>query len=66
MMAFEITVEDVELAVGCNTKRAQHIFDNIDLDAVEKAALRGIDMDEKTEYAYDEIRTLAAEVEPTL
>lgn len=60
-MAFGISEDDV-LAVAMQAgqtlseARASEIFDELDEDLVEDAALHFDDMDEQTNAAYDEIR----------
>ena len=64
-LAFEITSDDVEIvldrldpAVRARLPQdPQDILDDIvDEDAVESAALHGVEMDEQTNYALDEIQ----------
>jgi hypothetical protein len=61
-MAFEITVEDVMTVSTSRTNtplteyQAEIIFNQLDHDAIERAALHGDDMDTQIEYAYEEIR----------
>jgi hypothetical protein len=61
-MAFEITVEDVMTVSSSRTNtplteyQAEIIFNQLDHDAIERAALHGNDMDTQIEYAYEEIR----------
>jgi hypothetical protein len=59
--AWETTVDDVRIAlatigVSLDEAEANAIRVNLDLGAIEKAALRGNDMDAQTESAHDEIR----------
>lgn len=59
--AFEITSEDVltvandRLKLGVDEAQADKLLDDIDTKMVEDGALYGDDMDEQTEYAYEEI-----------
>jgi len=57
--AFEITVDDVAAVMGrmgCgSTERADELHAILDMDTVVNAALWADDMDDQTEYAYDEI-----------
>jgi hypothetical protein len=60
-MAFGISVDDVAAvlakhgAVQASEDELNNLFDSIDGDRVEKAALYGNDMDEQTTYAHAEI-----------
>jgi len=63
MYAFEVTPEDVQQVMNCSEEEAEHYIDVLDMGAVEKAALYGDDIDEQTNYAYDEIRRQLAEME---
>ena len=59
--AWEVTIEDIQLAVFnhkgrmLSEQQAEEIKSKLDLGAVEKAALRGDDIEEQTEYAAQEI-----------
>ncbi len=62
-MAFQISVEDVALALGMKISdpEAQHFFDSLNqnhLDHIERVALFGKDLDEQTSFAYSAIRTI--------
>jgi hypothetical protein len=56
-IAFEITPEDVQNVLHKNNKKADPdtLYALLDTAAVEKAALYGNDIEEQTQYAYDEI-----------
>lgn len=63
-MGFEITDMDVQTVMHwrlrmspaqASDERASELFDALDCDAVEGAALMGDDMDDQTEYAHQEI-----------
>jgi len=71
-IAFEITVEDVETVLETHFKSeikgfnihevAKSIFEYIDTDAVEQAALNsGVDMDDQIDGALEEIRSQIVE-----
>lgn len=66
-MAFGISEEDI-LAVAANAgqpmpeAKASDVFDQIDADEVEKAALYFDDMDEQTGAAHEEIRRQLVEL----
>lgn len=76
--AFEVTQDDVEVVLGRESfkKRiadanltistgnddAEKIFDELDMDSIEKAALRGDSMDEQTNLAHDEIENQMVEL----
>lgn len=71
-MAFGISPDDVSTVVEwrfgrrlpCDHPVAEQLFDMLDDGAVEKAALRGDDMDDQTEGAHEEIeRQLRADPE---
>lgn len=56
--AWETTVEDVENVLknmGADVSRAAQYHDDLDFDAIVKAALHGNAMEEQTDYAYQEI-----------
>lgn len=65
--AYEATEEDVENVLRSNSlavanidgksfePMANEIHDKLDFDLIEQAALSGDDLDEKTDYANDEI-----------
>lgn len=66
MFAFEITVDDVHTAVTnhysdtdqfieVSMEWCKEVFENLDYAVVEKAALRGDEMEEQTRYAYEAI-----------
>ena len=66
-IAFEVIEEDVSAALVKLDPKAKKfvemygltpgkIFDRLNLGKVERAALRGDDIDEQTNYAHDEIR----------
>lgn len=56
-LAFEITEEDIKNVLSRNKSGGdpQLILPYLDMGAVEKAALYGDDIDDQTEYAYQEI-----------
>jgi len=59
--AWETTEDDILNAVHQMGKKAtsdevQHIMDNLDQFAIEDAALNGDDIQEQTNYAYEEIK----------
>lgn len=59
-MAFGISSDDVlavalKRGVKMTDAQAEKWFDQLDADEVEEAALHGDDMDEQTEYAYQNI-----------
>ena len=59
-LAWETTTEDVINVCRNNGEKisedkASEIHDQLDMDKIEKAALRGDDMDEQIDYAYIEI-----------
>lgn len=61
-LAFEITSDDIVNVVNehfnvyLHEEDAENVIDDfIDLDAVEKAALYGLSVEDQTEMAYDEI-----------
>lgn len=66
-MAYEVTEEDVENVLRRNSLRvsntkgkpfeamASEIFEHLDVSLIEDAALKGDDLNEQTDYAYDEI-----------
>ena len=59
--AWETTLDDVILALGgldrkVSDEEASKILDSLDADAIEQAALCGDEMEQQTEYAYQEIR----------
>lgn len=60
-MAFGISVDDVALVLASHgvslitEDELNNLFESLDGDRVEKAALAGNDMDEQTTYAHDEI-----------
>lgn len=56
--AFEITHQDVENAFEdpLSTSEIDWLYDNIDCDRASHSALHGTDMDEQTEYAYQDIQ----------
>ena len=58
--AFETTIDDVlnvvhKMCFKANGDQIHEIFDNLDQDKVEMAALKGDDMDEQIDLAYIEI-----------
>lgn len=58
--AWEVTPEDVmqaldNLQIPYDEDKVDEVLDLLDLDRVEKEALRGDDMNEQTEYALREI-----------
>jgi hypothetical protein len=62
-LAFQITTDDIQTVFAkhfgehISDEIAEEIFDNyVHLDDVERAALRGSDMDEQTQFAHDEIK----------
>ena len=66
-MAFGISSDDV-IAVALrrgkplNDEQAEAWFDDLDHDEIEGAALEGVDLDEQTDLAFDEIeRQLVAQ-----
>lgn len=59
--AFEITVEDVMQVCSENDKEvsyeeAEKLYDQLDLVKVTEAALHGDEMEQQTDYAYEEIK----------
>ena len=66
-LAFETTLEDVENVLHSNSlcvantdgksfeTIAAEVFESLDFDAIEQAALFGDDLDQQTDYANDEI-----------
>lgn len=59
--AFEITVEDVILVCSENGKEvsyeeAEPLYGLLDLVKVTEAALHGDEMEQQTDYAYEEIK----------
>ena len=56
-LAFEITEEDIQNVLTRNKAEGNPnaILDLLDMAAIEKAALYGDDIDDQTEYAYQEI-----------
>jgi hypothetical protein len=61
--AFEITTDDIQTVFAKNfgehisDEVAEEIFDNyIHFDDVERAVLRGNNIDEQTQFAHDEIK----------
>lgn len=59
--AWETTVEDVQnvlrrMKMPNDEKSAQNIHRSLNMVAIEKAALRGDDIDQQTDYAYQEIK----------
>ena len=57
--AWETTVDDVITVLekmGENTSKANEIFNDLDFDTIEEAALYGDEMDEQIEYAHKEIQ----------
>ncbi len=59
-MAFGISSDDViavalRRGVSLSEEKAEALFDDLDHDAIEDAALAGDDMGEQTDYAFDEI-----------
>ena len=63
MPRFNVTYYDIQQVMNCSEEEAEHYIDVLDMEAVEKAALYGDDIDEQTNYAYDEIRRQLAEME---
>ena len=67
--AWETTIEDVQnvtlmsSAFPVNEDVAKNVLTQLDLAAIEKAALRGNDMEKQTEYAYEEIATQLAKIQ---
>lgn len=77
-VAFEITTLDVEivlsresfkkrladanLTISTGNDDADKIFDELDMNSIERAALQGNDMDTQTKYALDEIETQVVEL----
>lgn len=60
MNAFEITQEDVNTVLSAHNivktpKERERIFDDLDCGEIEGAALYGDEMEEQTNYAYQEI-----------
>jgi ribosomal protein L12E/L44/L45/RPP1/RPP2 len=58
---FEITTEDVatvltQMGAQKDPQTVSQLFERLDACQVEKAALHGQDIDEQTEYAYQEIQ----------
>ena len=59
---FEVTSEDVAKVIGeregksCTEERARLILSWLDRNAIEDAALHGVDLDEQTTYAQEEIK----------
>ena len=60
LMAWETTVEDVGNVLrrmGKSEGKAEGIFDELDCEAIARAALdSGVEMEEQVEGAYDEIK----------
>lgn len=69
MLAFELTVEDVRAVLlskpwlrmkeggAVTEEKLEELFDSLDVCAVERAALRGVDLDDQTTFAHVEIAT---------
>ena len=70
-MAWETTTEDVlnvleqngvTVYVDMEEGKIEEIHSALDMDAIEKAALYGDDMDDQIKYAYCEIQTQLVEL----
>lgn len=57
-IAFEITPEDISSAISptLNSELSEYILEKLDPNEIEKAALNGDEIEEQTNYAYDNIR----------
>lgn len=60
-IAFGISTDDVanvlsHAGIDADDSRCEELFDQLDFEEIEAAALSGFEMDEQTEYAYEEIR----------
>lgn len=67
--AWEVTVEDVQNVLNrmghvSTDSIAEMIFEDLNFDHIEAAALWGSDLDEQTQRAYDEIRRQILERTP--
>jgi hypothetical protein len=60
-LAFEITAEDIQIALShnlqlqCDSEVAEKLLDEIDVEKIERAALRGDDLEDQTLYAHEAI-----------
>lgn len=59
-LGFEVTADDVAIVIfraghQCSEKMASDLFDLLDCEAVEKAAMAAVDFDEQVELAHKEI-----------
>lgn len=59
--AWETTTDDIlnvihELGKKSDTDKVEEIYNELDLYIIEDAALQGNDIEEQTNYAYDEIK----------
>lgn len=58
-LAFEITVEDVSQALSVSRVSAHEVYEQLDFDLIEDAALQGSNMDQQLTYAHIEIKRQA-------
>jgi hypothetical protein len=61
MYAFEVTIDDIlnvyqERGTKVSVSLAQAVMDDLDFDLIEEAALLGDDIEEQTDFAYEEIK----------
>jgi hypothetical protein len=61
MYAFEVTIDDIlnvyqERGTKVSVSLAQAVMDDLNFDLIEEAALRGADIEEQTDFAYEEIK----------
>lgn len=54
--SWEVTIDDIEVALRCTEELAEEIHSELDLDQVCESALYGDDTEEQTENAQIEIR----------
>jgi hypothetical protein len=59
--AWEITTDDVlnvahEMGMKLTTEETEKIYNDLDHFLIEEAALNGKDLEEQTDYAYEEIK----------
>ena len=59
--AFEVTVQDIiniykQRGTTVSPTIAEAVFDDLEMELIEEAALQGEDLDEQTELAYEEIK----------
>jgi hypothetical protein len=60
-LAFELSIDDVLnvahiRGLKLSSTQAESLFNNLDHDAVEMAALKSTDVDEQVKFAYQEIK----------